>query len=172
MCIRDSLRRPIHQALCCSLLSLLLLWPVRARDNPVPHSLLVQKMKEINQFVREHTGYKALTLPKIVFLTPDQLETLRYGAGWRDKGYPEVVALAKKGVIYLPNNFRLGRDDYILAHELTLYQEFESGKHWLCTAAMEPEAYRVQNLWVKATGGGQPADMLGPLAYSDCGLNP
>jgi hypothetical protein len=147
-------------------------WPAVAQEVPVAHSLLLHRMEEINRFVRDHTGYKTLTLPEVVFLTPDQMETLRYGNGWRGKGYPEVVALAKKGVIFLPTDFQLGRDDYILAHELTLYQEFESGKHWLCNAAMEPEAYRVQNLWVEATGRGQKADLLGPLAFSDCGLNP
>jgi hypothetical protein len=148
------------------------LWPVKAQEGRAPHAQLMQRMEEINRFVRERTGYKAMTLPKVIILAPDQMESMRYGAGWRGKGYPEVVALAKKGVIFLPSNFQIGRDDYILAHELTLYQEFESGKHWECNAAMEPEAYRVQNMWVEATGRGQKADLLGPLALSDCGLNP
>jgi hypothetical protein len=143
-----------------------------AQEVQVAHSLLIHKMEEINRFVRDHTGYKTLTLPTVVFLTSDQMKTLRYGRGWRGKGYPEVIALAKKGMIFLPTNFQIGRDDYILAHELTLYQEFESGKQWECNAAMEPEAYRVQNMWVETTGRGQKADLLGPLALSDCGLNP
>jgi Domain of unknown function (DUF6647) len=133
---------------------------------------LHQKLEEVNRFVRDHTGYKALSLPKVVFLTPDRMQAMRYGSNWRSKGYPETFALAKKGVIFLSTNFQIGRDDYILAHELTHYQQFQSGKQWQCSAAMEPEAYRVQNLWVQATGRGQKADLLAPLALSDCGQNP
>jgi hypothetical protein len=146
--------------------------PVRAHDSEREHSRYQQKLQEINRFVREHTGYKTLTLPRVVYLTPDQMQALRYGRGWRNKGYPEVLALADTGTIYLSTKFRIGRDDYVLAHELTHYQQFKSGKQWPCSAAMEPEAYRVQNLWVEATGRGHKADLLGPLALSDCGLNP
>lgn len=146
--------------------------PLGAQESHGAHPLLDQKLEEINRFVRDHTGYRTLTLPKVVFLTPDQMQALRYGSEWRSKGYPETIALAKKGVIFLSTDFQIGRDDYILAHELTHYQQFESGKQWLCSDAMEPEAYRVQNLWVEATGQGHQADLLGPLALSDCGLNP
>jgi Domain of unknown function (DUF6647) len=158
------------KAVChLSLVLLSLSAPVWALESK---AALEQKLEDVNRFVREHTEYKTLTLPKVVYLAPDQMQALRYGREWRSKGYPEALALAAKGVIFLSTNFRIGRDDYILAHELTHYQQFESGRQWLCSAAMEPEAYRVQNLWVKATGRGHKADLLGPLALSDCGLNP
>ena len=145
---------------------------LEAQTDQVAPLPIHQKLEEINRFVRDHTGYKSQTLPKVVFLSPHQIQALRYGSAWRDKNYPDTIALSIKGVIFLSTDFQIGHDDYILAHELTHYQQFESGKQWLCNPAMEPEAYRVQNLWVQATGQGHESDLPFAVALSDCGLNP
>lgn len=84
----------------------------------------------------------------------------------RDEGF--IGALESEGVIFLNNNFRLGRDDYMLAHELTHFQQFESGENWP-RCRMEAQAYKVQAAFVIQTGTGKKGDPLTVMLASDCG---
>jgi hypothetical protein len=107
--------------------------------------------------------------PRFVFLSP---EAIRHGFSRSSLGYSDetssVRAAQTGGTIYLPDNFTLGRDDYILLHELVHHLQDESGKRFECLAAREREAYALQSRFVQETGLGEaPNDMFMLLLRCD-----
>jgi hypothetical protein len=100
--------------------------------------------------------------PVLVFLSP---QAIRHNFSRTSMGYSEqsstVRAAQVSGTIYLPDTFTLGRDDYILLHDLVHYLQDQNGKSFECLALREREAYRLQTEFVRETGIGQiPNDMF------------
>ena len=65
-----------------------------------------------------------------------------------------VRAAQSDGAIYLPDTFTLGRDDFMLLHELVHHMQDESGHKFECLAEREREAYLLQTRFVEETGTG------------------
>jgi hypothetical protein len=119
------------------------------------------RIAELSDFVRMVTGYEVKTAPRIVFHAQEQLDRMYFGDNYRPSLKGWIGALAAGGTIMLSDDFMLGRDDHILVHELTHFMQFESGKAGDgCAGRLEPEAYRVQDIFVAATGRGKRSDPL------------
>lgn len=120
---------------------------------------LAQRVAELSEFVRLATGYAVTAPPKIVFKSQEQLDRTFFGANYTPALAGHVGALTIGGAIMLSEDFEIGRDDYILVHELTHFMQHESGKDdGGCASRREPEAYRVQDIFVAATGRGKRSD--------------
>ena len=129
-----------------------------------PSEALLQRVDELVRWIAAHSGYavELKAVPRFVFLSP---EAIRHAfSGSSSMGYADqtssVQAAQTRGAIYLPENFALGRDDYILVHELVHHLQDENGKRFACLAAREREAYVIQMQFVQETGIGEaPNDM-------------
>ena len=149
--------------------ALMLAPPVLARAAQ-PEGLF-EHVDELVRWIAAHSSYPAelQRLPRIVFLSPD---AIRHGFSRASMGYSDdtssVRAAQTGGTIYLPSTFTLGRDDYILLHELVHHLQDESGKPFECLAAREREAYALQTQFVLETGFGEtPNDMFMLLLRCD-----
>ena len=146
----------------CIALALLCVPIVPARAAPA-EALLV-RAEELVRWISAHSAYPAQLkrAPVIVFLPP---ETIRHSFGRTSMGYSSqtsrVRAAQTQGTIYLPDTFTLGRDDYILLHELVHHLQDESGGDFACLAEREREAYALQTRFVEESGTGEaPNDMF------------
>ena len=130
-----------------------------------PSEAFLQRVDALVRWIAANSGYAAelKQTPRFVFLTP---EAIRHSfSGSSSMGYADqtsaVQAAQTRGTIYLPESFALGRDDYILVHELVHHLQDESGKRFACLAAREREAYVIQTKFVQETGIGEtPNDMF------------
>jgi hypothetical protein len=130
-----------------------------------PSDAFLQRVDALVRWIAAHSDYSAelKAVPRFVFLTP---EAIRHSfSGSSSMGYADqtsgVQAAQTRGTIYLPQSFALGRDDYILLHELVHHLQDESGKAFACLAAREREAYVIQTKFVQETGIGEtPNDMF------------
>lgn len=122
------------------------------------------RVGELTGWIAAHSGYVAELKhsPNFVFLTPEQIRHAFSGAALGYKSDTSAVRAAQaRGTIYLPDTFMLGRDDYILVHELVHHLQDESGKQFECLATREREAYALQTQFVQETGIGEvPNDMF------------
>jgi hypothetical protein len=121
-------------------------------------------VQELGRWIAAHTTYPATfkNAPNFVFLPP---EIIRHGFAGSSLGYSSqsstVQAAQSRGAIYLPDSFELGRDDYILLHELVHHLQEESGRPYPCLESREREAYHLQTKFVEETGRGEmPNDMF------------
>jgi hypothetical protein len=131
---------------------------------PVPPDALQRRVDELVRWIAANSDYPPALKrpPQFVFLAP---EVIRHGFSSSSLGYSvdtsTVRAAQIKGTIYLPNTFALGRDDYMLLHELVHYLQDENGRQFQCLALREREAYALQTAFVKETGVGEtPNDMF------------
>jgi hypothetical protein len=122
------------------------------------------RVRELVHWISQHSDYPSAlaTAPRLVFLPPD---TIRHGFGRSSMGYSKdtraVRAAQSDGAIYLPDTFTLGRDDFMLLHELVHHLQDESGRKFECLAEREREAYRLQTRFVEETQTGEaPNDMF------------
>ena len=135
--------------------------PAHAAD---PSEAFMQRVDQLVRWIAAHSGYSAelKAAPRFVFLTP---EAIRHSFSHSSMGYSDetsnVQAAQTRGTIYLPVSFALGRDDYILVHELVHHMQDESGKAFACLATREREAYAIQTTFVQETGHGEmPNDVF------------
>lgn len=140
--------------------------PILAAARPSQQEI-DKRAAEIGEFVRLVTGYKVTARPKIVFRSQETLDRIYFGDDYKPSLSGFTAALAIGGVIMLNDRFELGRDDYILAHEITHFMQHESGVDDKgCAGNLEPEAYRVQDIFVAATGRGVRSDPFTVLAIA------
>ncbi len=128
-----------------------------------PSEAFLKRVEELVRWIAAQSDYPAelRRTPEFVFLSP---QAIRHSFSGSAMGYSErtsaVQAAQVPGTIYLPDTFQLGRDDFILVHELVHHLQDESGKAFECLALREREAYRLQTKFVQETGTGQmPNDM-------------
>lgn len=145
--------------IACALLSA----TVAALADP-PSEAFSRRVDELVRWISAHSDYPAALkqMPVFVFLSA---QAIRHSFSGSAMGYSEqmsaVQAAQVRGTIYLPDTFQLGRDDYILVHELVHHLQDESGKPFECVALREREAYKLQTQFVQETGVGQtPNDMF------------
>jgi hypothetical protein len=133
-------------------------------QSPVPKDVLERRAAELVRWISARSDYPptAQSLPQFVFLSP---QMIRHGFSNSSLGYSPstsgVRAAQVKGMIYLPDTFVLGSDDYMLLHELVHHLQDESGRTFECLAMREREAYMLQTAFVQETGIGlMPNDMF------------
>ena len=130
-----------------------------------------RRMDELVRWIAANSDYRASVgnLPVIVFLPPEQIRHAFSGSGMGYRSETSSVRAAlTNGTIYLPDTFTLGRDDYILVHELVHHFQEESGKRFACLAEREREAYLLQTKFVHEHGTGEvPNDMYMLLLRCD-----
>jgi hypothetical protein len=142
--------------------ALLLVGVANGRAAPSTEALN-QRVEELVRWIARHSDYPAILrrLPEFRFLAA---EAIRHSFGGTQMGYSEkkdVMAAQIKGTIILPDSFALGRDDYMLLHELVHYLQEETGKAFACPKERELEAYRLQSAFVDETGiGHAPNDIF------------
>ena len=129
-----------------------------------PSEAFRERVQELGRWIAAHSTYPAAfnNAPVFVFLPP---EIIRHGFSGSSMGYSSqsssVRAAQVRGAIYLPDTFELGRDDYILLHELVHHMQDESGRPFPCLESREREAYHLQTKFVEETGLGEmPNDMF------------
>ena len=136
-----------------------------------PPDGFTQRVAELVDWIAAQSAYSPHVRhpPTFVFLSPDRIRHAFSGSamGYRSET-SSVRAAQTNGTIYLPETFTLGRDDYILLHELVHHLQDESGKQFECLAAREREAYVLQTKFVQQHGAGEvPNDMYMLLLRCD-----
>jgi hypothetical protein len=136
-----------------------------------PPDGFAQRVAELVDWITAQSAYGPHLRhpPTFVFLSPDRIRHAFSGSamGYRSET-SSVRAAQTNGTIYLPETFTLGRDDYILVHELVHHLQDESGKQFECLAAREREAYVLQTKFVQQYGVGEvPNDMYMLLLRCD-----
>jgi hypothetical protein len=159
--IRQGLEKTMRLRVFVAIAFLLACAPARAAP---PEEAFEQRVAELLRWIAAHSDYPPAVgrLPAFVFLAPDTIRHTFTGAAM---GYTaemsDVRAALVRGTIYLPDTFTLGRDDYMLLHELVHHLQDESGKDFACLALREREAYELQTRFVEETGRGEaPNDMF------------
>jgi hypothetical protein len=129
-----------------------------------PEDAFRQRVAELVRWIAAHSEYPAqlVTQPRFVFLAP---EAIRHRFSNYAMGYSgdtsDVRAAQTREAIILPDTFQLGRDDYMLLHELVHLLQDQTGKKFECPALREREAYELQTKFVAETGVGEtPNDMF------------
>jgi hypothetical protein len=128
-----------------------------------PSTEFLDRVDELVRWIAQRSDYPAAlkTAPKFVFLAPD---AIKHGFAGSLMGYAEkqdIKAAQSRDMIILPSTFTLGRDDYMLLHELVHYLQYESGKTFACQEEREREAYVLQTAFVIEAGKGEmPNDMF------------
>lgn len=161
--------------LAATVLTLVIASPAVADPYAKLRAEIESRLPDLNAFVRVATGYKATHLPKVVIKDRVGLYQLVYGSRYKDQDkacdvpkMPCIKAAAMNGVIFIGDDFKHGRDDYILVHELTHFQQHESTKAFPCIWAREPEAYQTADKFVELTGRGEKSDGLTVAILSSC----
>lgn len=123
-----------------------------------------RRVEELVRWISSKSNYPATLrqMPEFVFMPPQMIRQAfsRSAMGYSDQS-SSVRAVQVKGTIYLPDTFLLGKDDYMLMHELVHHLQDESGRKFGCLAEREREAYVLQTQFVEETGTGEaPNDMF------------
>jgi hypothetical protein len=131
---------------------------------PVAPDAMQRRVEELVRWIAANSDYPPTLSrpPQFVFLAP---EAIRHSFSNSSLGYSvdtsSVRAAQVNGTIYLPYTFALGRDDYMLLHELVHHLQDESGRQFECLAMREREAYLLQTAFVREAGIGEtPNDMF------------
>jgi hypothetical protein len=123
-----------------------------------PQADFAQRVVELLNWIAARSDYSPhlKNPPTFVFLSPHRIRHAFSGAamGYRSET-SSVRAAQTMGTIYLPETFTLGRDDYILLHELVHHLQDESGRQFECLAMREREAYVLQTKFVQQYGVGE-----------------
>lgn len=132
-----------------------LLWSTAA--HAVPSEAFKSRVEELVAWIAKHSSYPPTLqrTPEFRFLSLWEISRIRSKPatlGYRTPA--ETQAAQSAGTIYLPDNFALGRDDYVLVHELVHHLQDEAGKKFRCIAEREHEAYTLQIKFTEETGLG------------------
>jgi hypothetical protein len=122
------------------------------------------RLPDLNAYVRAVTGYTVPGLPKLVIKTPKEINQIYFAENYdgQETRCDEwcVLAVFFDGVMFIGSDFEPVRDDFILVHELTHWQQFASGVQMRCIGEFEAEAYKVHDTFVDATGQGIKSDPI------------
>ena len=125
---------------------------------------------ELLAWVAQQTGYSAERVKvTVLFVEQRSINLIAYSVRKDDDPTPEAITAG--ATIFLPTWFELGKNDDILAHELTHVLQYENDAKFRCRAEQEKQAYEVQSAFVDKTGIGKKPDpfsmfMLHCTAYA------
>lgn len=133
-----------------------------------------QLMLGLLMWLGAHSNYKIPDyLPAVEYRSSQELYRMFYGD---IPGGLDVLALFDKdvgphGTTYVNNGFDINNKTHHsnLLHELTHFLQNENKVKYPCTAAREPEAYKLQRLWLKEQNLPDPFDDFAILDISRCG---
>lgn len=143
---------------CIGILMLLLLGAAKHEDTFTRH------LRKANEYVLAHTHYHTRRLPKVVWLSRRQMDKQ---VNDNEKICPDgdnnpddvTVAQENGGVVYLTKGeFKVGRDDQTLVHELVHFQQDTNPNESHSLGFLEKEAYRIETQYVKDTHTGELPD--------------
>ena len=129
--------------------------PVRADG---PSAAFLKRVDELVRWIAANSDYPVALkkAPNFVFQSAAVIRQRFSGAAL---GYSadtsSIMSAQTGGTIYLLDTFELGRDDYILLHELVHHLQDENGKTFKCIAEREREAYLLQARFVEESGTGE-----------------
>ncbi len=151
------MRRLFATALLCLLSSCGTLTPAIALDR----GKLMERLGDLNAWVRLNTAYKARHLPKVVIRTAEDMARISFGESFRPDLIGWIRAQAMSGVVFLPPDIATdGAEDEVLVHELVHFQQFEAGKGEISSCEREREAYALQDRFVDQMGRGKKSDPM------------
>lgn len=119
------------------------------------------RIAELTDWVVAHSTYQKVNPPAVVFLPRPTINYVFYHP--TEKGYTgqtHVWAVYMPWLMVLPDDFKIGSDDYIIVHELVHHLQQASGKEFTCIAEKEAEAYDLQIKFVDETGVGDKPNPL------------
>ena len=142
-------------------------------NSPVNPKAFYKKSIELLEWIAKNSVYKNITLPSVMFVDP---EVMHYLYAFPEKPDPDNdiwgAYLYETNILMLTNEFQLGRDDFILLHELVHHMQASHGAKWDCMGQAEFEAYGMQKMWVEEGNEGLIPDALTVLMMSICGEGP
>jgi Domain of unknown function (DUF4157) len=116
-----------------------------------------ERATELLPWVAQQTGYSVEHVKvTVLFVEPRSINQIAYSVRKDDDPTPEAITAG--ATIFLPTWFELGRNDDILAHELTHVLQYENDAKFRCRAEQEKQAYEVQSAFVDKTGIGKKPD--------------
>ena len=116
-----------------------------------------ERATELLPWVAQQTGYSAEHVRvTVLFVDPRSISLIAYSVRKDDDPTPEAITAG--ATIFLPTWFELGKNDDILAHELTHVLQYENDAKFRCRAEQEKQAYEVQSAFVDKTGIGKKPD--------------
>lgn len=122
-------------------------------NSPVSAKALGRMIDFLIDWIERNSDYTDIKAPPVLFVSSDEL---KYVVSFPNPAVManDVLALYVDGIVFLPDNFELGRHDYMLLHELVHHAQKESGREYACIAEREAEAYALQIRFVDETGRG------------------
>jgi len=102
-----------------------------------------------------NSDYNAnVPLPAVEYRSFEALYQMGYTKYASDKKLPKVWAIYDNSTVYLHNGFDMAdiKDRSRLLHEMIHHLQVVENKLFRCDAAMEKEAYQVQERWLKDQG--------------------
>jgi len=161
-------------AVAVGLCLLMMVAAASARPAQVDMDRAIPPMLEFNHWA---TGQRTPKDPPVIKYASRAALQAMYGCA--EAGGCGVMAVTlPDGTIVLDEDFELGRDDYVLVHELVHFMQYSNGvyhdlgraeqriKPDTCIAGMEPEAYRAQAAYVAARGAGWAPNDFTVLTYA------
>jgi hypothetical protein len=129
------------------------------RVDPRPSDEFSERMREIVEWIGANSDYPGeLTKPVAVAFVPRPVLNYIFfetAANASYSGQDSVKGLyLERGIMLLPDDFKLGEHDYILVHELVHHLQWEHDRGFPCLAKREREAYELQARWVEESGVG------------------
>jgi hypothetical protein len=144
-----------------AMIAAMLAAPVAA--DPRPPEAFFDRVDELVTWIGENSDYpgELRRYPPVAFLPRATLNYLYYeGAGIAYNGQEQVQALYVEGMMFLSDDFTLGKHDYVLLHELVHHLQYEQEREFACMAEREREAYELQIKFVEETGRGEKPSPL------------
>lgn len=135
------------------------------------------RLRFLMQWAADALGVRGnVDLPRIVVVSDRALQVEVYGAeavasGRVDADNHALAAYDMDAGAMLVSASRDLTDpaqEYILVHELVHHLQFVHGLPARCPAEYERDAYRIHNLWVRATGLGVEKDALSAFVFAQC----
>jgi hypothetical protein len=143
--------------------------PAFAAKSGAPSPAFMARFEKLTQWVVAHTSYKAAEPPRVLFLDQATINYIYYGQA-KIRGDGVLAAYNDGGLMFLPTTFTLGRDDYLLVHEIVHHLQAHSDADFKCRAEREKEAYETQIKFVDETGVGEKPSGLFMLMLNRCDM--
>ncbi len=106
-------------------------------------------------WVANQTGYSAKYVePNIYFVTQERLNEAYYKGQFKQDISKNVTAMSFGDIIMLRKDFKIGKDDDTLVHELTHVLQHANRAKFPCRNLMELEAYKTADEFVTKKGIG------------------
>ena len=139
---------------------------VSATADEVPRGFadsgFIARAWQLHDWIVARAGYEPLDrLPTFLFVSTSELNYLALNE--TENGYSgetrSIEGVYASSIVFLREDFALGKDDDVLLHELVHHFQEMTGAEFTCVGESELQAYRLQARFVTETGiGTLPGD--------------